>query len=129
MKAIKIIPVLLIMMLVFSTSLFSQSIANVTDMNDLNKTKVSSDKFSFQQIRINPLSKITTINFTTTDYGKTVLKVCDKNGNTIYTVLDIILEPGSYTYTLDPGDLPQGANFYVLTNEKNTVVEKLVSMK
>jgi len=77
----------------------------------------------------NPFNPSTTIRFTISDFGITILKVYDVLGNEVATLVNEEKPIGSYAVEFDATTLPSGIYFYRLQAGNFVETKKMVLMK
>jgi hypothetical protein len=77
----------------------------------------------------NPFNPSTRIQFELASSGMTTLKVYDLMGREVSTLVDKMMEAGSYTATFDAARLPSGTYVYVLTSGAQRLSGKMMLLK
>ncbi len=77
----------------------------------------------------NPFNPSTKIQFEIASAGVTTLKVYDLMGREVSTLVDRMMEAGSYTATFDAARLPSGTYVYVLTSGAQRLSGKMLLLK
>jgi hypothetical protein len=86
-------------------------------------------KYSMSQNFPNPFNPVTKINFDIPKPGLTTLKVYDILGNLVYTLVNGILNSGSYNYEFDGSDISSGIYYIRLTSGEFSGVKKMTLIK
>jgi hypothetical protein len=74
----------------------------------------------------NPANGLTTINYSITKSGKTILTVTDLLGKQVATLVNATLDAGKHSITLKSTDFAPGIYYYTLENDGNKLVRKMV---
>lgn len=77
----------------------------------------------------NPFNPSTRIKFEIASSGMTTLKVYDLMGREVSTLVNRMMEAGSYTATFDAARLPSGTYVYVLTSGAQRLSGKMMLLK
>lgn len=77
----------------------------------------------------NPINSITTINFSILEDGFVTLKIYDVLGNEIATLVNEILNKGTYSYKFDASKNSSGIYFYELKSGKFINTKKMIYIK
>jgi hypothetical protein len=85
--------------------------------------------FSLEQNYPNPFNPTTTIRFTISDFGFTILRVYDVLGREVATLVNEDKPVGSYEVEFDATKLPSGIYFYRLQADNFVETKKMVLMK
>jgi photosystem II stability/assembly factor-like uncharacterized protein len=91
--------------------------------------RVFPSSFSLEQNYPNPFNPSTDIRFTIQDAGFTTLKVCDILGHEVATLVNEFKQPGAYTVSWNPSNIPSGVYFYSLTSGKSSIVKKMLLLR
>jgi hypothetical protein len=76
----------------------------------------------------NPFNPSTDIEFKLHSAQNVVLDVYDIKGEKVITLVNKYLQPGSYKFNFDAGDLSSGVYFYRLQSDK-TIIKKMNFIK
>jgi len=77
----------------------------------------------------NPFNPVTKIKYTLNKSSFIKLNVYDLLGNKVSTIVDEIMNSGTYETPFDGSDLPSGMYFYNLISENNSIVKKMMLIK
>lgn len=83
---------------------------------NLRLIEISTASFALAPNRPNPFNPTTEISFSIGLDGPTRLEIYDAAGETVATLVDEVLAPGTYAVTWDAGDRPSGLYYYRLTS-------------
>jgi hypothetical protein len=101
----------------------------ITDVQDERLQSFSSSDFILNQNYPNPFNPSTTIGFTISDFGFTILKVYDVLGNEVVTLINEEKPAGSYEVEWNANGLPSGVYFYHLQTVGSVEPKKMVLLK
>jgi hypothetical protein len=87
------------------------------------------DKYSLNQNYPNPFNPTTNISFDIQKSSFVELKMYDISGKEIAALISETLAPGSYSHTLNVGELPSGVYFYRITAGEFVSTKKMVLLK
>ena len=92
---------------------------------------ITADEMNYllQQNYPNPFNPTTTIKFTISDFGFTILKVYDVLGNEVATLVNEVKPAGSYKVEFDGSGLPSGIYIYRLITANFSDSKKLILLK
>jgi photosystem II stability/assembly factor-like uncharacterized protein len=85
--------------------------------------------FTLSQNYPNPFNPSTTIDFTVRERGRVTLEVFDLLGHRVAQLVDAFDEPGRYTATFAPSNLPSGVYFYKLAEGSASLTRRLLFLK
>jgi hypothetical protein len=85
--------------------------------------------YSLEQNYPNPFNQSSIINFQCSITGNVNLKVFDIMGREVATLVNEILQPGTYQVMFNSGNLPSGVYFYRMQSEYFTDVRKMILTK
>jgi hypothetical protein len=85
--------------------------------------------FALEQNFPNPFNPITKIKFSIADQSHTKLIVSDVLGREIKTLVDALLNVGSYIVDFDASDLPSGVYFYTIVTDNFKSSRKMLLVK
>lgn len=85
--------------------------------------------FRLEQNYPNPFNPSTTIKFSTNEKSFIRLKIYDINGKIIKTVISKILNPSTYTETIDLSEYSTGVYFYSLESGLETATKRMLYLK
>jgi hypothetical protein len=77
----------------------------------------------------NPFSRMTAITFTTPTRGHVDLRVFDLQGRTVATIVNRVLDPGTFRMSFDAKDLPSGVYLCRLRGPDVTSVKRLLVVR
>ncbi len=87
------------------------------------------DNFSLANNYPNPFNPSTNIKFDIAKSTIVKLTIYDSKGSEVKTLVNERLQPGSYEYSFDAGNLPSGAYFYRLSSQEFTETKRMVLIK
>ncbi len=87
------------------------------------------ESFHLQQNFPNPFNPSTLIKYDISKAGKYSLIVYDALGNTVYKMVDNVLQPGNYEVEFNGAGLPSGIYFYRLSDGVNSMSRKFLMLK
>ncbi len=118
---------------------FLKTIRDTVDNNSVFAGKYFTEipeKYSLGQNYPNPFNPITSIKFNVARMDsdlrrndRVTLKVFDLLGKEVKTLVNEVLQPGTYSVRFDAGDLPSGVYFYRLTAGDFSETKKLILLK
>ena len=96
----------------FDISNYNFTLSNLVSVgNSLNEIP---EKFQLMQNFPNPFNPETNIKFNMPVSGNAELKIFDSKGSEVSTIVNGVLQPGSYEFTFKAGNLPSGVYMYRL---------------
>ncbi len=87
------------------------------------------EKFSLSQNYPNPFNPVTKIDFALPKNGLVTMKVFDVLGREVATLVNKVINAGSYTVDFDASRLSSGVYFYRITTDEFTDIKKLILVK
>ena len=85
--------------------------------------------FTLNQNYPNPFNPSTTISFTIRERGRVTLEVFDLLGHRVAQLVDGVREPGRYSATFAPSNLPSGVYFCKLAEGSASLTRRLLFLK
>lgn len=85
--------------------------------------------FSLEQNYPNPFNQFSIINFQCSIKGNVSIKVFDITGREVTSLVNEILQPGTYQVSFNAGHLPSGIYFYKMQSGYYTAVKKMILTK
>jgi hypothetical protein len=104
-------------------------ITTIDEVTSVKETFEIADRFEILQNYPNPFNPSTTIKFTISDFGFTILKVIDVLGNEVATLVDEYKPTGTYEVEWDASGLPSGIYFYQLQVGSFAETKKMLLLK
>jgi len=86
-------------------------------------------KYNLFQNYPNPFNPSTEIKYDILNAGLVKLKVYDQAGKEVYTLVNGMKNPGSYSITFDASSLSSGVYYYTLETAGNTFTKKMILVK
>jgi len=107
-----------------NTARINQSIVSSVD-----EEGIVPEGFILKQNYPNPFNPSTTIKFSIPESGNTVIKVYNLLGSEVATLLNELMQPGTYAINFDASGLSSGTYFYSMTSGKFHEVRKMIILK
>ncbi|MBI5021422.1 MAG: T9SS type A sorting domain-containing protein [Ignavibacteriales bacterium] len=108
----------------YSAWLDAQAVTNVAT-----EYKSQPKQFSLEQNYPNPFNPVTNCQFTIGNCQLTILKIYDALGREVETLVNEMLNPGTYNVKWDASNLPSGVYYYRIHAGKYSETKKLILMK
>ncbi|MCZ7557781.1 MAG: VWA domain-containing protein [Bacteroidia bacterium] len=85
--------------------------------------------YTLGQNRPNPFNPSTVIEYTLPETGHIRLRVFDRHGRDVRTLVDEVRDAGRHEITLDASDMPSGMYFYRLEHARGVEMKKMVLLR